>query len=232
MAITFHTFESPRAAAAALARDAAAALQAGCVARARASLVVSGGRSPIGFFNALSTALLPWAQVGVTLADERWVAPESADSNEGLVRAELLQNAAKVARFMPLKAVDSSPDSALVERWDAVASLALPFDFVVLGMGDDAHTASLFPGAAGLAAAMDATAAPALVSMQPLTAPHARISFNLSALLHTRHIALLIQGVAKRDVYDRAIANLDALSAPIGTVLRQQAVPVSVYWSA
>ena len=232
MPIHFHTFDSPTAAAAALALDAAAALQAGCAARNQASLVVSGGRSPIAFFNALATQQLPWAQIGVTLADERWVMPDSADSNERLVRAELLQHAAKAAQFVPLKADSAVPDGSLAERWQAVAAMAQPFDFVVLGMGDDAHTASLFPGAIGLAAAMDTSAAPALVSMQPLVAPYARISFNLPALLHSKQIALLIQGSAKREVYERAIANLDVLSAPIGAVLRQHSVPVSVYWSA
>lgn len=231
MAIKFFTFDSPAAAATALAHDSAAALQAGCAARNQASLVVSGGRSPIAFFNALATQPLPWAQIGVTLADERWVAPDSADSNERLVRAELLQRAAQAAQFVPLKALGVAPDGCLAERWQAVAALAQPFDFVVLGMGDDAHTASLFPGALGLAAAMDVSAVPALVSMQPLVAPYARISFNLVALLRSKQIALLMQGGAKREVYERAIANMDALSAPIGAVLRQHSVPVSVYWS-
>jgi 6-phosphogluconolactonase len=231
MAINFLTFDSPAAAAAALAHDAAAALQSACSARERASLVVSGGRSPIAFFNALAKQQLPWAQVGITLADERWVAPDSVDSNERLVRAELLQHSATAARFLPLKALGDSPTACLSERWQALASIAQPFDFVVLGMGDDAHTASLFPGATGLADAMDTSLAPALVAMTPLVAPYERISFNLSALLHSKQIALLLQGQAKRAVYEHALANLDTLSAPIGAILRQNSVPVSVYYA-
>ena len=231
MQINFKTFESPKAAALALAYDATVAMEAAINRCNRASLVVSGGRSPIAFFNAMAVAPLSWAQVGITLADERWVAPEDADSNERLVRAELLQASASAAQFVPLKAVGDHPQACLEARWQAVAALAMPFDFVVLGMGDDAHTASLFPGASGLAAAMDLNAAPALVSIAPLVAPHARISFNLSALLHSKHIALLLQGAAKRVVYDAALKNSDVLKAPIGAVLRQYSVPVSVYYA-
>ena len=233
MAIAFNTFDSPAAAAAALAQHAATALEAGCTQRQRASLVVSGGRSPIAFFNALSAAQnVPWAQVGITLADERWVEPKSADSNQRLVHTELLQNAASVAQFVPLKAAGALTAAALSAQWQAINNMAQPFDFMVLGMGDDSHTASLFPDAVGLAEALDLDAPTALVRMQPLNAPHERISFNLSALLHSRHIALLLQGSAKRDVYERALVNTDALSCPICAVLQQNKVPVSVYWSA
>ncbi len=232
MAINFLTFDSPAAAAAALARDVAAALQRACRERECASLVVSGGRSPIAFFNELAKQQLPWGQVGVTLADERWVAPDSVDSNERLVRSELLQHNAKAARFLPLKALGDNPAVCLSERWQALESMAQPFDFVVLGMGDDAHTASLFPGATGLTDAIDTALAPALVAMTPLVAPYERISFNLSALLHSKQMALLLQGAAKRAVYERALTSIDMLSTPISGVLQQNSVPVSVYYAA
>ena len=145
---------------------------------------------------------------------------------------ELLQNAASVAQFVPLKAAGALTAAALSAQWQAINNMAQPFDFMVLGMGDDSHTASLFPGAVGLAEALDLDALTALVRMQPLNAPHERISFNLSALLHSHHIALLLQGSAKRGVYEHSLVNTDALSAPIGAVLQQNKVPVSVYWSA
>ncbi len=215
--------------AATLGRDVAKALREALVARPQASLLLSGGRSPIPFFQALSSHPLDWSRVVVSLVDERWVPADHTDSNARLVRENLLQGAAGAAQFVPLAHAELSPDDALplVER-DA-AALPSPFDVVVLGMGDDAHTASLFPNLDATAAALQADAPP-LAAIRPTTAPHARMTFTLPALLRSRLIALQITGANKRRVLE-SVVGAAPIEAPIAAFLEPLAVPVRVYYA-
>ena len=231
MSVKVHVFDNTRDLATQLAAAVAGWLRLALTERDRASLVVSGGRSPVALFQLLSLAELDWPRVSVTLADERWVEPSSAASNERMVREYLLQAEAAAAEFVPLKTAELNPDDALVERERAIAAMPRPFAVVVLGMGDDGHTASLFPESAGLAAAFDAASAPGLVSITPIHAPHRRISLNLSALLDSRHIALQIQGEAKHKVFERALAGAPSGLLPVAAVLQQARIPVDVYWA-
>ena len=113
---------------------------------------------------------------------------------------------------------------------------ALPFDVVVLGMGEDGHVASLFPGAPGLAAALDPSAAPACIAMTPdplpKEAPYPRLTLTLSALLASRFIVLLLAGDSKKRVFERARQGKDVAAMPIRGIVNQDRVPVSVFWSA
>jgi 6-phosphogluconolactonase len=230
-----YNFHDAQQLAARLAADVARDLRAGLAARGSAALIVSGGRSPIAFFQALSNAALDWARVTIGLADERWVDSASADSNERLVREHLLTGAARNAAFIPLKTDAVNPEAALAERTGALLAMTRPFDVVVLGMGEDGHIASLFPGAAGLAAALDPAAQPALVAAQapaPRAANYPRISMNLAALLDTRRIALLIHGTAKRALLERAATEPSLRQLPVAALLHQSRVPLDVYWSA
>jgi 6-phosphogluconolactonase len=229
--ISWHEFADADDTAAQLAIEVGSHLRAGMAARGTASLIVSGGRSPIKFFAALSSSDLAWDRITIGLADERWVDPGSADSNEKLVRSHLLVGMAGNAAFIPLKTHASDPESALADRTQALLTMKRPFEVVVLGMGDDGHMASLFPGVTGLDNALDPSAEPALVAISPLAAPHRRISMNVSALLDTRQIILLIQGAKKRAVLDSALANTYLRSYPIAAILHQSRVPVAIYWS-
>ncbi|MGA3159447.1 MAG: 6-phosphogluconolactonase [Steroidobacteraceae bacterium] len=199
--------------------------------RAQASLVVSGGKTPARMFAQLATAPLDWSRVHVTLADERWVEPTSDSSNEHLVRTTLLAGAADKAVFVGLKS--SAPDAraGLTEAWRRCAAMPQPFDQVLLGIGDDGHFASLFPGATGLADALDEHAEPACVAITPLDAPFPRISLNFAALLQARCIRIQICGAGKWEVYQRALEPGPFSEMPIRAVLRQRKVPVDVYWS-
>ena len=229
MTVHFHHCDNPQALAEQFAADVADRLSAALAMRDHASLVVSGGKSPVPFFQTLARANLPWHRVWITLADERWVDPSSADSNERTVREHLLQGPAAAANFVPLKYAAPTPETSLGECAAALAAMPKPFDLVILGMGEDGHTASLFPGVAELASLLNVDAPPAPVAVTPGHAPHRRISLNLSALLNTHGIALAISGSAKRAVLERALQENRPLELPIAAVLHQQRVPVDVY---
>jgi 6-phosphogluconolactonase len=216
--------------AAMLAQDIGAELAGALARRENASLVVSGGRTPAAMFAQLARQPLEWARVQITLADERWVDTDDAASNEALVRNALLREHAAAARLIGMKNAAATPVAGAAAAWRSINAMPQPFDVIVLGMGDDGHTASLFPGSAGLAAALDATAAPACVAVQPLAAPHARLSLNLAALLRARRICIQISGALKWQVYQRALAAGPLEELPVRAILHQQAVPVDVYW--
>src|SRR6202521_884649 len=169
-------------------------LTAAIGARGLASLVVSGGRSPVRLFEILRTQPLDWGRVCIALADERWVAPDDAASNERLVRDVLLKDHAASARFLGLKNGAPTPDLGAVSAWETFARVPRPFDAVILGMGDDGHTASLFPGSPNLPRALNPAAVAGCVGMRSPVAPHPRLSLNLSALLDSRRIVVLITG--------------------------------------
>jgi 6-phosphogluconolactonase len=224
-------FESLEALSRALADQIAASLKIAIAARRLASLVVSGGKSPIRLFELLRAEELDWSSVCVALADERWVDPSDPGSNEKLVRDALLKGPAAAARFQGLKNAAPTPDMGAVSAWETFARVPRPFDAVVLGMGDDGHTASLFPGSPNLPNALDPAAAAGCVGMRAPVAPRPRLSLNLSALLDSRRIVLLINGDAKWRTYLTACAPGPAQEMPVRAVLRQTRTPVEVMWS-
>jgi 6-phosphogluconolactonase len=226
-----HRFPDAHALARALAGEIQVDLQEAIAMRGHGSLVVSGGRTPVTLFKQLAVEKLPWDKVWVTLADERWVDVHDAASNERLVRTELLQQRAVTAQFVGLKNAATTPEEGAQWAWRSLARITRPFDVVVLGMGDDGHTASLFPGSPHLAPALDTLRSPACVSMQAPAAPQARLSLNLNALLDARRIILHIEGDTKWSVYQAAKAHGPTALLPVRAVLHQQEVPVDVFWS-
>jgi 6-phosphogluconolactonase len=216
----------------ALADKIAAALRAALAERGAASLVVSGGKTPVTLFRMLRAKDLDWGRVSIALADERWVEPSSADSNEHLVRSELLHDKAAAARFIGLKNAAPTPDIGAVSAWETFARVPRPFDAVVLGMGDDGHTASLFPNSPNLARALNPAAAAGCVGMWAPTPPQARLSLNLTALLDARRIVILLNGASKRRTYESASGPGPEAEMPVRAVLRQTRTPVEVMWAS
>jgi 6-phosphogluconolactonase len=226
-------FPNPDEMVGALAAEIVSCLCAGVAARDAASLVVSGGSTPGALFDSLSALRAPWEKVWITLSDERWIAPDLDGSNEKLVRTRLLRERAASAKLVPLKTADASPQAAETKVDAALAVMPRPFDIMLLGMGEDGHTASLFPHAAGLETAMD-TARPELVRAihaDEAAATGERLSLTLRAILDSRMIVLLIRGDAKLAAYRRAQACTDVLEAPVRAVLHQTQTPVQVFWS-
>lgn len=234
---TAHLATEERAAAdlpAALAQDIATRLQAALDARGQALLVVSGGQSPIALFQALRVLPLAWHQVTITLADERCVPNNHADSNALLVRNHLLKDQAQAAHLVPMIADDTrlgSPVHLAAQATTRLRALGQA-DVLVLGMGTDGHTASLFPDAVNLPLAMDLMQSPACLAIElthpPPNAPHARITQNLSMLLSARQIILPISGDDKRAVLERAKMG-PRLTLPISKLLHQDRTPITLW---
>lgn len=226
-----HRFPDRQALAAALAGEIKVDLEEAIAARGAGSLVVSGGRTPTLLFTLLRGEKLDWTRVWVTLADERWVETTAEASNERLVRETLLAGPAAAAHFVGLKNPAPTPEAGADWASRALTRVPHPFDVVVLGMGEDGHTASLFPGSLALARGLDPGAPPACIAVNALVAPHARVSLNLPALLDARRIVLHIEGDKKWEVYQRARTPGTAAEMPVRAVLQQKEVPVDVYWS-
>lgn len=205
-------------------------LQQAVTQRGHAYLVVSGGRTPTALFNALSESELAWQHVTVLLADERFVPADSPDSNEQLVKANLLKAKAAKATFISLYASAATAEQAIAEVLPRIAPLPA-FDAVILGMGEDGHTASLFPCSAELSKGLKADA-PAVLAVNPTTAPHQRISLSLPRLLNTRHLFIHLVGQSKLEVLKKAQAGTDVTSMPIRAVLQQPDIDVAVMFAA
>jgi 6-phosphogluconolactonase len=231
-AISLHRFSDPAVLAKALAQAAAADLASALAARGRATLAVSGGNTPKAFLQALSQHPLAWSRVAVTLVDERWV-PESSDrSNAALVRAHLLQGPASSARFLPLHRDTAEPEAAVAEVEGSLAD-ALPLDVAILGMGEDGHTASFFPGGDLLEQALDPNGSSAVLPMRAPGAGEPRITLSLPVLLAARRLYLHIEGAGKRQVLEQALAaDTGAPALPIARVLASRKGVVDTYWTA
>lgn len=188
------------------------------------TLAVSGGRSPIPLFERLAQAELDWARVRLRLVDERYVPPHHPDSNEALVRRHLLAGPAAAADFHGLYRAGASIEQAVAAANDDAALI----DLALLGMGDDGHTASLFPGAAQLDAALAADAA-CYLHVTPPQAPHERISLSLAALRSCGHLILYVAGPRKRDVLRDAQKQADA-RLPVSLLAAEPGVPLDVHW--
>ncbi len=228
--IQLHSFADSEALAHALAEAVADDLRAAVEARGAASLALSGGNTPKRFMRSLSTQALAWEKVFVTLVDERWVPETSARSNAALVRAHLLQGAAAAAQFLPLYRALPAPEAALADLERDLDTLPMPFDAVVLGMGDDGHTASFFPGGDHLAKALDPTTAARVLPMRAPNAGEPRITLTLPPILAARRLYLHIEGAGKQRVLKEAVAGTDAgVAYPIRGVLRHASSPVQIF---
>lgn len=196
-----------------------------------AVLLVSGGNTPKKLFAHLSTMPIRWDKIRIGLCDERWVDPFHTDSNERLLREHLIVNAAQTAQLVGLYVGGKNALEAEELCSQRVKSLLWPIDVCVLGMGEDAHTASLFPGNPRLAEAYGRNTDLPCIAISPAAAPHERMSLTPGALLSSHNLYLHFEGERKRSVYARALETSDPINMPICSVICQTIKPVEVYYA-
>jgi 6-phosphogluconolactonase len=185
--------------------------------RGRASIAFAGGTTPAPMLERLGAARLDWSRVAVTLTDERWVSSSSPRSNQKLLADTLFKGAAAGAEFVPLHGGTAEPAQSLGAVATALEQIALPLDLALLGMGEDMHTASLFPGSVGLDKAL-ADDAPPVVAITAPGQPEKRVTLS-APVLRAAERHLMIAGAEKRAALDRALAAGDPRAAPVLAVL-------------
>ena len=190
----------------------------------RVSFTVPGGTTPGPVFDVLCEQRLDWDRVAIVLNDERWVPEDSPRSNTALLRKRLLVSRASVATLIPLYAPAERPEDRLAELTEGLVPY-LPLSVALLGMGADMHTASLFPGADNLAAAL-ADDAPPLMAMRAEGAGEPRLTLTAPVLKGALGLHILITGPEKRAALDRA-RDLPVAEAPVRAVLGQ----ATVHWA-
>lgn len=227
-----HRFDNGSALAEALADRVASALAAAIAAKGEATLAVSGGSTPKAFFEALSSRVLDWAKVKITLVDERFVPADNPRSNHLLVKTHLLKDAAAVAEFVPLYRPEATIEDAARTASTVVPGMDKPFDVAILGMGTDGHTASFFPGGDHLAAALDLHERRRVMTMEAPGAGEARLTLSLSALHDAGLLVVHIEGAEKKAVLDQALSGSDEAEMPIRAVLERAATTPDIYWAS
>ncbi|WP_299959213.1 6-phosphogluconolactonase [uncultured Roseobacter sp.] len=190
-----------------------------------ASFAVPGGTTPGPIFDAMSSVDLDWDRVHVMLTDERWVPEDHPRSNAGLVKARLMTGNAAAATFLSFYREGMTAQDAAPGVSEDFAT-EMPISVLLLGMGADMHTASLFPGAPGVEAAM-ARNAPLVCAIAPADQPEERITFSAQALDGAMNKHLVIFGDDKRAAFEKA-QRLSPLEAPISAVITEG----TVHWAA
>jgi 6-phosphogluconolactonase len=230
-AVALRTFETSEALAAALARRVAATLAERLQATPRAVLAVSGGATPVWFFEALSEQKIDWSAVDVTLVDERWVGELSERSNARLVRNRFLRGGAAAARFLPLTSASPTPEGGYEEVAARIDALSLPLAVVVLGMGEDGHTASFFPKGDGLSEALSPSTERKVAIIRAPGAVEPRVTLTCPVLRSAGLILLHIEGEAKLRALRAAEEPGPVEEMPIRAFLRGDQ-PLETFWRA
>lgn len=187
-------------------------------------IAVSGGKSPIKLFKKLEQATIDWSRITFTLVDERLTNTSSDDSNENLVRTHLLCGNVISAKFIGLMQNDDNINSMIKIANQIIGKI----DIAILGMGEDGHTASIFPDCTEVVAALDLTRQPSYIETSPVSAKYQRISLNLSALVRVPYLLLNISGQTKLNVLQEAIRN-PSLNYPISYLIKHRPDLVA-YW--
>ena len=196
-----------------------------------ASLVVPGGNTPRFYLPTLAAKSLPWNRITITLSDERWVDTDSENSNEHLVRNHLLvhlpDHVGDQTRFIGLKTGHDTPAEAIPEIQHRLKQIPQPFTLTVLGLGEDGHIASLFPGLK-LHEETDEKFGNLCLAVIPPIAPSPRVSVSLQVLADSEHLALVVTGKNKRQLLNQLTNCFDA-NIPLAWLLRRSRSPITVF---
>ena len=180
-------------------------------------------------FAALSNAKLDWSKVLVTLVDDRWLPSNHPDSNEALVKKYLLSNAASAASFIGLCSASATPEEGLDSVRARLSRLPSVIDITIIGMGNDGHTASLFPCSIEASTGLDPACPHSVIAVHPKSAPYPRISMSLPRIVSTTALFLHIVGDEKKRVLEAALRD-EKTRSPIVQVLAAAGDVATVYW--
>lgn len=211
----------------------ATALADALAADGRALFAGSGGSTPSPIYARLAQADLDWASVTTTLVDERYVPEASPDSNAALLKRTLLTGPANAALFIPLYSPAVTVDRAAALASQVLAAEGRPLDAVLLGMGEDGHICSMFPGSPTLTTLLTPGLKPAVYGVPAgrdgAAPPQERLTLNLPWLASARRVVLALTGASKRAVFEREAAGDPAVS-PIAALIAANA-PLEVLWT-
>lgn len=202
---------------------AATVLQQALLRQPQATLVVPGGSTPRHYLPVLAKCALPWDRITITLSDERWVDSTDEQSNERLIRTHLLAHLPSTAGFVGLKTHHPHPSEALDEIHDRLNSLTLPLSLTVLGLGEDGHIASIFPGMKA-----DPSSTYHCLAAAPPAAPTLRVSLALNLLANSENIVVVVTGDAKRRLLDRIVTDVDP-RLPIVWLLQRSNAEIAIF---
>ncbi len=231
MSIERHDFTTASELAEALAEAIAQKLSAAIASHGHAVLAVSGGSTPLRLFDVLSRKMIDWNAVTVTLVDERFVPTDSDRSNEKLVRDHLLRDHAGVAKFVGLYNASATVETAALAAASRIDALRRPFDVVVLGMGNDGHTASFFPRADRLHQAIDPDTRALVLPIHAEGAGETRLTLTLPLIAEADMLVLHIEGAAKQATLEKALAGDDVDDMPVRAVFAHARSPIALYWA-
>ena len=201
--------------------------------RQSASLALSGGGTPMPIYSKLAGMKLEWSHVVAVPTDERWVSHDHAANNANQIRACFGHCGIDILGLVPDEVSGvPTPNHAI----DVLARIPTPFDVALLGMGNDAHFASLFPRSAALRDGLDPASAsvalPVIPDPLPSEAPFGRVSLTLAKLLESRNVLLAITGENKRRVLDHATHDeVDPQDCPVAALLRAAGDRLDIFWS-
>lgn len=225
-------FSSSESLARQLAEDLATRLQRCIERRGRACLAVSGGSTPVRFFQQLAQQTIDWQKVLITLVDERWLDESDPQSNAALVREHLLQRHARQAYFLPLKNKAPTPVQGFMACENTLHEQIDQLDYAVLGMGSDGHTASWFPHSQALMSCLDDNTGAWCCPVTDRNVSPARMTLSWSLLATCQQLFLLFDGDDKNRVFSLACDTAEAgntAAMPVRKILFQTQVPLSVY---
>ena len=208
-------------------------LQSSSLSQRNVLLGVSGGSTPMPIYQALAQKELAWNRIKLLLVDERWVPSNHVDSNERNIREAFSENAEAEKNIIGLRSDKADLETAAIAADQKLAAMNEALDVVVLGMGEDGHFASLFPGSKQFDNAISVTGSRFVLPISPMPdhAPHSRLSMSLAYIQRAKRIILAINGEKKKLVLQQAIAEGDEHHLPIAALFKTNSPTVEIYWS-
>ncbi len=233
--VTFHECRSQEAFVCALTYHLAASLAKDVATKGNCLFGVSGGSTPLPIYDKLSELTLPWHGITAVLADERFVPPGHDASNETAIKDSLCRAKAEELRLIGLYAKQETAEQAAKTADEKLKDLECCFDTVLLGMGGDGHTASIFPGATELEAALDLSNERKVMALVPAImpehAPHPRMTLTMSELSKAKRLVLALTGTGKKEVLDQALAGASPTEFPVAALFKDGMPPIDIFWS-